>query len=148
MSSTLPDVMIFCDGACRGNPGPGGWGVVLRMGAKEKKLSGYKQMTTNNEMELTAALEGLRALTRPCDVIVTTDSKYVSQGMTSWIANWRKNNWKTSAKKPVKNQKLWEALSEAASPHKVKWKWVKGHNGHPENEMADQLACDAIDNSR
>jgi len=145
MPSTLPDVEIFCDGACRGNPGPGGWGVILRMGEKEKKLSGYKSHTTNNEMELTAAIEGLKTLKKPCNVTVTSDSKYVLEGITSWIFNWRKNNWRTSAKKPVKNRKLWEALSEAAQPHEVKWKWIKGHNGHPENEMADRLACDAID---
>ncbi len=147
MSKTLPDVELFCDGACRGNPGPGGWGVILRVGAKEKKLSGYKQKTTNNEMELTAAIEGLKALTRPCKVTVTSDSKYVLDGMTSWIVNWKKNNWRTAAKKPVKNQELWKALSEAASSHEVKWEWIKGHSGHPENEMADQLANEAIDNS-
>ena len=147
MSQALPDVEIFCDGACRGNPGPGGWGVVLRMGAKEKKLLGYKSRTTNNEMELTAAIEGLKALKKPCKVTVTSDSKYVLEGMTSWIFNWRKNNWRTAAKKPVKNQELWKALSEAAEQHEVKWEWIKGHSGHPENEMADQLANEAIDNS-
>lgn len=148
MSAPLPDVEIFCDGACRGNPGPGGWGVVLRMGAQEKKLLGYKSATTNNEMELTAALEGLKALKKPCKVTITSDSKYVLDGMTSWIFNWKKNNWKTASKKPVKNQELWKALSEAASPHEIKWKWIKGHSGHPENEMADQLANEAIDKSR
>ena len=141
-------IEIFCDGACRGNPGPGGWGTILRYGAKEKELNGYKAKTTNNEMELIAATEGLKALNKPSDVTVTTDSKYVIQGITSWIHGWKKNNWKTSAKKPVKNKELWEALDTAAHGHSINWVWVKGHNGHPENERADGLANLAIDQHR
>ncbi len=138
-------VEIFSDGACRGNPGPGGWGAVLRYGDKEKEVSGYKPQTTNNEMEMTAALQALKALKAPSRVTVTTDSKYVIQGMTSWIHNWRKNNWRTSARKPVKNRELWEALAKEEARHDVAWVWVKGHNGHPENERADGLANEAID---
>ena len=138
-------VEIYCDGACRGNPGPGGWGAVLRGGGKEKELKGYKADTTNNAMELTAAIAALNALKKPSRVTLVTDSSYVSKGMTLWISNWTKNNWKTSARKPVKNRALWQALAKAASRHDVKWVWVKGHNGHPENERADRLANLAID---
>ncbi len=145
MSDIKPEVKIFCDGGCRGNPGPGGWAVILRRGGREKELSGYKGKTTNNEMELTAAIEGLKALTKPCKVTVTTDSKYVAQGMTTWIFNWMKNNWRTAGRKPVKNQELWKALLAAAAPHDVTWVWVKGHSGHPENERADRLVNETID---
>lgn len=138
-------VEIFCDGACRGNPGPGGWGTILRAGSSEEELYGYKKKTTNNEMELTAALMGLKALKKSSEVTLVTDSTYLVKGMTEWIKNWKKNNWRTAAKKPVKNRELWEALDEAASGHKIKWTWVRGHNGHPENERADSLANLAID---
>ena len=138
-------VEIFSDGACRGNPGPGGWGAVLRYNDVEKPLSGSEQETTNNRMELTAVIEALKALTRPCKVAITTDSQYVKNGMTSWIINWKKNGWRGSNKKPVKNQELWQALDKEVSRHDVSWHWVKGHSGHRENEMADQLANEAID---
>jgi len=136
-------VEMFTDGACKGNPGPGGWGVVIRSGAHEKELSGGDAVTTNNRMELTAAIEGLNALTRPCRVKLMTDSRYVMDGLTKWIHGWRKNGWKTADKKPVKNAELWQALLAAAEPHRVEWEWVKGHAGHPENERADRLASDA-----
>ena len=138
-------VHIFTDGACRGNPGPGGWGVVLRYKDKEKHLYGAEQDTTNNRMELTAAIRALESLTRQCDVILTTDSKYVKDGISSWLKNWKKNNWKTASKSPVKNADLWKQLDSQAQQHKVRWEWVKGHAGHPENELADQLANRAID---
>ncbi len=139
----LSHVEIATDGACKGNPGPGGWGVVLRMGTTEKELSGGEKLTTNNRMELTAAIEGLNALKRPCRVTLSTDSRYVMDGLTKWIHGWRRNGWKTSDKKPVKNAELWQALIEAAAPHRVDWVWVKGHAGHPDNERADRLASDA-----
>jgi len=145
MTESKHPVEIYCDGACRGNPGPGGWGAVLRSGDKEKRISGYKQMTTNNEMELTAAIEGLKALKRHSKVKVTSDSSYVVKGMKEWIHSWKAKGWKTSAKQPVKNQELWKALDAAAARHEVEWEWIKGHNGHPENELADQLANEAID---
>lgn len=138
-------VHIFTDGACRGNPGPGGWGVVLRAGDHEKQLYGGESETTNNRMELRAAIEGLRALKQPSDVVLTTDSQYVRQGITQWINNWKKNAWRTSSKQPVKNQDLWQLLDQLASEHQVTWQWVKGHSGHPENELADQLANQGID---
>jgi ribonuclease HI len=138
-------VEIFSDGACRGNPGPGGWGVILRAGGSEKELLGYKKKTTNNEMELTAALMGLKALNKSCEVILVTDSDYLVKGITEWIKGWKKNNWRTAAKKPVKNRELWEAIDKEAAGHKVRWVWVRGHNGHPENERADALANLAID---
>lgn len=138
-------VEIFTDGACRGNPGPGGWGVLLRYGGTEKQLYGGEQNTTNNRMELTAAIEGLCALQRPCDVVLTTDSEYVRKGITEWIDNWKRRNWKNAAKKPVKNADLWRRLDECRSQHKVEWHWVKGHSGHRENEIADQLANRGID---
>jgi len=139
----LSHVEIATDGACKGNPGPGGWGVLIRMGAREKELSGGEKLTTNNRMELTAAIEGLNALKRPCRVTLSTDSRYVMDGLTKWIHGWRKNGWKTADKKPVKNAELWQALIDAAAPHRVEWVWVKGHAGHPDNERADKLASDA-----
>jgi ribonuclease HI len=139
----LSHVEIATDGACKGNPGPGGWGVLIRMGKREKELSGGEKLTTNNRMELTAAIEGLNALKRPCRVTLSTDSRYVMDGLTKWIHGWRKNGWKTADKKPVKNAELWQALIDAAAPHRVEWVWVKGHAGHPDNERADKLASDA-----
>jgi ribonuclease HI len=136
----LPDVEIFTDGACKGNPGPGGWGAILRANGKERELSGGESLTTNNRMELTAAIEALNALKRPCHVQLWTDSNYVRDGITKWIHGWRRNGWKTADKKPVKNAELWQALVEAAEPHRIDWHWVKGHAGHPENERADALA--------
>ncbi|MCB1786112.1 MAG: ribonuclease HI [Chromatiaceae bacterium] len=142
----MPDrVQLFTDGACRGNPGPGGWGAVLRFGSREKELFGGDPATTNNRMELTAVIRGLEALTRPCAVDVTTDSVYVKNGITQWIHNWKRNGWRTAAKKPVKNDDLWRLLDAAASRHDVSWHWVKGHAGHPENERADALANLGID---
>ena len=138
-------VEMFTDGACRGNPGPGGWGVILRYNDHEKELYGGEKETTNNRMELKAVIEGLNSLTRECRVKVTTDSVYVKDGITSWIHNWKKRNWQTAAKKPVKNQDLWQALDKAVQEHDVEWAWVKGHSGHRENEIADQLANRGID---
>lgn len=138
-------VEIYTDGACRGNPGPGGWGAVLRYNGHEKTLHGGEKETTNNRMELMAAIVALETLTRPCEVKMTTDSKYVMHGITEWMANWKKRGWKTSAKKPVKNADLWQRLDQALAPHQVKWHWVKGHSGHPENELADELANKGID---
>ena len=139
----LPLVEIATDGACKGNPGKGGWGVVLRTGGTEKLLSGGEKHSTNNRMELMAAIQGLSALKRPCRVILSTDSRYVMDGLTKWIKGWQKNGWKTAAKQPVKNADLWQALLDAAKPHRIQWVWVKGHNGHPDNERADKLASDA-----
>ena len=139
----LPLVEIATDGACKGNPGPGGWGVVLRMGTVEKELSGGEKLTTNNRMEMMAVVEGLNALKRPCRVTLSTDSRYVMDGLTKWIHGWQKNGWKTADKKPVKNADLWQALLTAAKPHRIEWQWVKGHAGHPENERADALASAA-----
>jgi len=137
----LPEVEIFTDGACKGNPGPGGWGAILRSNGKERELSGGEKLTTNNRMELMAAIEALKALKKPCRVHLTTDSNYVRDGITKWIHGWRKNGWKTADKKPVKNVELWQALLEACEPHRIEWHWVKGHAGHPENDRADALAC-------
>ena len=138
-------VEIFTDGACRGNPGPGGWGAILRYKGKEKELYGAEPATTNNRMELMAAIRALETLKRPCKVILSTDSQYLMKGITEWLPNWRRRKWKTSAGKPVKNQDLWERLVKALERHRVKWEWVRGHSGHPENERADQLANKAID---
>jgi len=136
---------MYTDGACRGNPGPGGWGVILSYQDKQKTLNGFEPETTNNRMELTAAIEGLRALKRACDVDLYTDSKYVMQGINDWMASWKSNGWKTAAKKPVKNTDLWQLLDVQAKKHQIKWRWVKGHTGIEGNEMADQLANLAID---
>ncbi|MEK9928540.1 MAG: ribonuclease HI, partial [Halieaceae bacterium] len=136
---------IFTDGACRGNPGPGGWGALLRSGDHERELRGGEVETTNNRMELTAAIEALRALRHSCKVTITTDSVYVRDGITKWLANWERNGWRTAAKKPVKNRELWQALASEVARHEVQWFWVKGHSGHAENERADQLANYAID---
>ncbi|GAA0734197.1 ribonuclease HI [Sphingomonas japonica] len=141
--SELPHVEIATDGACKGNPGRGGWGALIRYGTTEKEMSGGEAHTTNNRMELMAAIEGLNALTRPCRVTLSTDSRYVMDGLTKWIHGWQKNGWKTADRKPVKNAELWQALLAAAKPHRVEWKWVKGHAGHPDNERADRLASDA-----
>jgi ribonuclease HI len=138
-------VEIFTDGACRGNPGPGGWGAVLRFRGRERSLKGAEAETTNNRMELTAAIMALETLTRPCAVDLTTDSQYVKQGLTQWIHGWKRKGWRTADGKPVKNQDLWERLDAAAARHEVTWHWVRGHTGHPENELADQLANEAID---
>lgn len=139
-----PDVTIFTDGACSGNPGPGGWGAVLRTGDAEKELSGAVAETTNNRMELTAAIQALKALKRPCRVHLVTDSNYLKDGITTWITKWKRNGWKTASKKPVKNDDLWRALEDALQPHQVEWEWIRGHTGHPENERADKLAREAI----
>ena len=144
----LPDVEIFTDGACKGNPGPGGWGAILRSNGKERELSGGESPTTNNRMELMAAIEALRALKRPCHVQLYTDSVYVRDGITKWIHGWRRNGWRTADKKPVKNAELWQALLEATAPHRIDWHWVKGHAGHPENERADALACAEAESRR
>lgn len=138
-------VEIFTDGACRGNPGPGGWGALLRCDGNEREIYGGEPDTTNNRMELRAAIEALRALKRPCRVDLTTDSEYVRNGITTWLDNWKKKGWKTSARKPVKNADLWQALDEQNQRHEVRWHWVKGHSGHAENERADQLANRGID---
>ena len=133
-------VYLFTDGACKGNPGAGGWGVLLRYGTHEKELFGGEAQTTNNRMELTAVLSGLKTLNRPCDVVICTDSQYVKNGMESWIHNWKKNGWKTAGRQPVKNADLWQQLDEQVARHRVRWQWVKGHAGHAENERADALA--------
>jgi ribonuclease HI len=136
---------IYTDGACRGNPGRGGWAAVLRYKGHEKTLYGAEPLTTNNRMELMAAIRALESLKRPCRVRLTTDSQYVQKGITEWMANWKRNGWKTAAKKPVKNVDLWQRLDTAISGHQIQWEWVKGHSGHPENELADELANRAID---
>lgn len=141
-------VNLYTDGACRGNPGPGGWGVVLVCRGVVKELFGGENNTTNNRMELTAAIRGLSALKVPCTVSLTTDSQYVRLGITEWMANWKRRGWKTASKQPVKNQDLWQALDEIASVHEVTWHWVKGHSGHPENERADELANRGIDEAK
>lgn len=138
-------VTIYTDGACRGNPGPGGWGAVLRYGDTEKHIKGAEKHTTNNRMELLAAIEALAALTRNCEVVLTTDSKYLRDGITGWIDKWQKNGWKNAKKQPVKNADLWQRLLSESARHQVDWQWVKGHAGHAENELADQLANEAID---
>ncbi|WP_260598006.1 ribonuclease HI [Sphingomonas endolithica] len=142
-TTEMTKVEIATDGACKGNPGPGGWGALVRSSTAEKELSGGEKLTTNNRMELTAAIEGLNALKRPCRVTLSTDSRYVMDGLTKWIKGWQKNGWKTAAKQPVKNADLWQALLDAAKPHRIEWVWVKGHAGHPDNERVDKLASDA-----
>lgn len=141
----MKQIEIFTDGACKGNPGPGGWGALLRFAGQEKKICGGERDTTNNRMELMAAIEGLAALKESCCVSLTTDSQYVRQGITQWMKNWKKNGWKTAAKQPVKNVDLWKRLDEQVALHKVDWHWVKGHSGHRENEIADQLANRGIE---
>ena len=141
----MSQVEIYTDGACRGNPGPGGWGAVLRYGPVDKEIYGGEAMTTNNRMELFAVIKALEALTRRCEVRLITDSQYVKNGITQWIANWKRNGWRTADRKPVKNQELWQRLDELASRHDIAWEWVKGHSGHAENERADQLANRGID---
>ena len=140
-------VEIFTDGACSGNPGPGGWAAILRTGRHEKELSGGEAATTNNRMELTAAIEGLRALKKPSAVTLYTDSRYVMDGAMTWLKNWKGRGWKTAGKKPLKNEDLWRALDEEMARHQISWRWVEGHSGHPENERADQLARSAIPGS-
>ncbi|HAS47705.1 MAG TPA: ribonuclease HI [Gammaproteobacteria bacterium] len=141
----MQSVEMYTDGACRGNPGPGGWGVLLRYAGVEKTLHGGEAMSTNNRMELTAVIKGLEALTKPCKVHITTDSKYVLKGVTEWMANWKLRNWRTASKKPVLNVELWKELDELVVKHELEWSWVKGHSGHVENEIADQLANLGID---
>ncbi len=141
----MKTVEIFTDGACKGNPGPGGWGVLLRMGAHEKEMSGGEAETTNNRMEMTAAIRALEALREPCEVRLHTDSTYVIDGITKWIHGWKKKGWKNSAKKPVVNEDLWRELDALRGKHQVTWHWVKGHSGHAENERVDQLASDAAE---
>ena len=141
----MPVLEIYTDGACSGNPGAGGWGAILRYGEVEKELSGAEKETTNNRMELTAVIEALKALHRDCEIVIHTDSRYVMDGVTNWMPNWKKNNWRTSNKKSaVKNVDLWQELDMLLTKHQVRWIWVKGHNGHPENERVDKLARDAI----
>jgi ribonuclease HI len=144
----LDKVSIYTDGACRGNPGPGGWGAILRYGGHERELYGYESQTTNNRMELMAAIVALETLKRSCDIVLTTDSEYVRKGITEWLTGWKARGWKTADKKPVKNQDLWERLDQANARHRVRWDWIKGHSGHPENERADQLANRAIDEAQ
>lgn len=141
----MKEVEIFTDGACKGNPGPGGWGALLRFDGTEKSLCGGEKHTTNNRMELMAAIEALKALKESCAVTLTTDSTYVKNGINSWIAGWKKNGWRTAAKKDVKNKDLWMALDQQVERHNMDWQWVKGHSGHRENEIADQLANQGID---
>jgi ribonuclease HI len=141
----MQEVEIYTDGACKGNPGPGGWGAVLRYKGVEKHLNGAERDTTNNRMELSAALMALNSLKRPCKVMLTTDSEYLRKGITEWIHGWKKKGWRTASKQPVKNADLWQALDEAVARHDIEWHWVKGHSGHPENELADQLANQAIE---
>ena len=141
----MKQVIIYTDGACRGNPGPGGWGALIRFDSAEKEIFGGQANTTNNQMELSAAIEGLSILTEPCNVEIFTDSKYVMDGITQWIQNWKKNNWRTAAKKDVKNKKLWQKLDQLIAQHQVQWHWVKGHSGDAGNEAADLLANKGID---
>ena len=147
MSKDNNIVHIFTDGACKGNPGPGGWGAIMKYGDHVKELNGYSSKTTNNIMEITAVIEALKSLTRPCAIILTTDSNYVKNGITQWIHNWKKKGWKTSNKKPVKNKECWLQLDAEVQRHQIEWKWVKGHSGHPENERADKLANEAVEDN-
>ena len=144
METTNKIVHIFTDGACKGNPGPGGWGAILIYDDHRKEIKGFENNTTNNIMELTAVIEALKSLNRSCDIIITTDSNYVKNGITEWIYQWIKRGWKTSDKKPVKNKDFWQALEKETKNHNIEWKWVKGHSGHPYNERADELANEAI----
>ena len=137
-------VEIWTDGGCKGNPGPGGWGAILKYGDKVKELKGGEAHTTNNRMELMAAISALESLKRPCEIILHTDSQYVRQGVTGWIQNWKRNGWRTADKKPVKNEELWRRLDDARAPHTIDWRWVKGHAGNPMNERADELAGEAM----
>ncbi len=152
--SGLPQVEMFTDGACRGNPGPGGWAVLIRLASKpgaparERELSGGETLTTNNRMELMAAIQGLTALKKPCRVQLYTDSNYVRDGITRWIHGWQRNGWRTSDRKPVKNADLWQQLLDAVAPHRIEWHWVKGHRGHVENDRVDALACAEADKMR
>ena len=139
-----PYVVIYTDGACRGNPGPGGWGAILKSGARERELSGGELHTTNNRMELMAAIRALEALNRPCRVELHTDSQYLRNGISEWLVGWKTRGWKTAAKTPVKNEDLWRRLDEARARHTVDWRWIKGHNGHPMNERADSLAREGL----
>lgn len=141
----MQQVEIYTDGACSGNPGPGGWGAILRAAGHERELSGAEPRTTNNRMELTAALRALEALKRPCRVVIYTDSTYVQKGMNGWLDNWKRNGWRTASKKPVRNADLWRSLDEASERHSIQWRWVRGHTGNPGNERADALARDAIE---
>jgi len=141
----MPVVEVFTDGACRGNPGPGGWGAVLRYKGRERDIHGGERLTTNNRMELTAAIKALESLNRPCRVVLTTDSEYLRKGITEWMPNWKRRGWRTAARKPVKNEELWKRLDELAGQHEIEWKWVRGHSGHPGNERADELANRGID---
>ena len=141
--NTLPMVEIATDGACKGNPGPGGWGALIRSGTREKELSGGELLTTNNRMELMAAISALEALKKPCRIDLHTDSQYLRNGIMTWIKGWKRNGWKTADRKPVKNADLWQDLLDASAPHRIEWLWVKGHAGHPDNERADRLASDA-----
>ena len=141
----MQEVMIYTDGACRGNPGPGGWGALLRFNGHEKQLSGGEHQTTNNRMEMTAVIKALEQLKRPCRIILTTDSRYVIQGMTEWLPGWKRRQWRNAAGKPVLNVDLWKRLESQVSQHEIEWQWVKGHSGHPENELADALANRGID---
>jgi ribonuclease HI len=145
MCAESTETEIFTDGACRGNPGPGGWGVLLRHNGHEKTLYGAEPMTTNNRMELMAAIKGLESLKRPCRVRLVTDSQYVQKGIQEWLDGWKRRGWKTAARKPVKNVDLWQRLDKAANGHSIQWSWVRGHSGHPENELVDALANQAID---
>ena len=140
----MEHVEIFTDGACSGNPGPGGWGTILRAKGLEKELSGGEKMTTNNRMEMMAVIAGLEALKRPCHVTITTDSQYVMKGMTEWLKGWKAKNWRTAARQPVKNADLWQRMDAAAQPHKLEWEWVRGHDGHPENEPINWLSMPAL----
>ena len=145
MSNPQNIVYIYTDGACKGNPGPGGWAAVLKYGDSVKEIKGFSPDTTNNIMELTAVIEAMKSLTRSCDIIITTDSNYVKDGITDWIHQWKKKGWKTAGKKPVKNKALWQELEAETHQHEIKWEWVKGHSGHLENERADELANEAIE---
>lgn len=141
-------VYIYTDGACRGNPGKGGWGALLTFGPHQKKIFGYHPQTTNNQMELQAPTEALKLLKEPCQVVLTTDSKYVMKGIQEWMHSWKKKGWKTANKQPVKNKEFWQALDEQCQKHTIEWKWVKGHSGHTENEIADDLANQGIDEEK